>query len=110
MPSAVGSAGGKEAEMPDRVKLTEEQVAGRLGEIAGWELAEGELRREFEFADFVAAFGFMSSVALAAEKLDHHPNWSNVYNRVRVGLSTHDAGGVTDFDFALAARINEIAG
>ena len=95
--------------MPERVRLTEEQVRGRLGEVGGWEFAEGELRREFEFGDFVEAFGFMSSVALAAEKLDHHPNWSNVYNRVRVGLSTHDADGVTDFDFALAARIDQLA-
>lgn len=96
--------------MPERRRLSEEEAAGRLGEVPGWELAEGELRREFGFGDFAEAFGFMSSVALAAEKLDHHPNWSNAYSTVRIGLSTHDAGGVTDFDFALAARINEIAG
>jgi len=96
--------------MPERTRLSDEQAAGRLREVPGWELAEGELRREFGFGDFAEAFGFMSSVALAAEKLDHHPNWSNVYSTVRIGLSTHDAGGVTDFDFALAARINEIAG
>ena len=96
--------------MPERVKLADAQVEERLAEIPGWEFAEGELRREFGFGDFVEAFGFMSSVALLAEKLDHHPNWSNVYNTVRIGLNTHDAGGITDFDFALAARINEVAG
>lgn len=96
--------------MPERRKLSEAEIAERLGEIPGWSHADGALRRTFEFADFVAAFGFMSSVALAAEKLDHHPNWSNVYNTVEVALNTHDAGGVTDFDFALAARIGELAG
>ena len=96
--------------MPERVKLADAQVEERLAEVPGWEFAEGELRREFAFGDFVEAFGFMGSVALLAEKLDHHPNWSNVYNTVRIGLNTHDAGGITDFDFALAARINEVAG
>ncbi len=96
--------------MPERVKLADAQVEERLAEVPGWEFAEGELRREFAFDDFVEAFGFMGSVALLAEKLDHHPNWSNVYNTVRIGLNTHDAGGITDFDFALAARINEVAG
>ena len=95
--------------MPERSLLGDEAVAARLGEIPGWEFAEGELRREFSFGNFVEAFGFMSSVALLAEKLDHHPNWSNVYNTVRIGLNTHDAGGVTDFDFTLAGQINELA-
>jgi len=96
--------------MPDRIKLTDDQIAARLGEIAGWEYADNLLRRTFQFDDFVAAFGFMASVALAAEKLDHHPNWSNVYNTVEIGLNTHDAGGVTEFDLVLAARINELVG
>ena len=94
--------------MPERNLLGDDAVAARLGEIPGWEFAEGELRREFSFGNFVEAFGFMSSVALLAEKLDHHPNWSNVYSTVRIGLNTHDAGGVTDFDFTLAAQINEL--
>ena len=96
--------------MPDRSKLSEAEIEARLAEIPGWSHAEGSLRRSFQFGDFVAAFGFMSSVALAAEKLDHHPNWSNVYNTVEIALNTHDAGGVTDFDFVLAGRISEIAG
>lgn len=96
--------------MPERRKLNDSEISARMTEIPGWSHADGSLTREFQFDDFVSAFGFMSSVALLAEKLDHHPNWSNVYNRVEIALNTHDAGGVTDFDFVLAARINEIAG
>ena len=96
--------------MPDRRKLDDSEISGRLSEIAGWSYADGSLTRTFEFDNFVAAFGFMSSAALLAEKLDHHPNWSNVYNRVEIALNTHDAGGVTDFDFVLAGQINELSG
>jgi 4a-hydroxytetrahydrobiopterin dehydratase len=68
------------------------------------------IEREFRFADFRAAFAFMTRVALAAERADHHPEWSNVYNRVTVRLTTHDAGGLTDNDFALAAEADAAAG
>ena len=72
--------------------------------------ADNKLARTFEFADFVTAFGFMSSVAIVAEKMDHHPNWSNVYNRVVIELTTHDAGNtVTDNDRNLAAAIDKVA-
>ncbi|HAA11206.1 MAG TPA: 4a-hydroxytetrahydrobiopterin dehydratase [Cytophagales bacterium] len=75
-----------------------------------WQEADNKLSRTFEFADFVTAFGFMSSVAILAEKQDHHPNWSNVYNRVTIELTTHDAGNiVTDNDRNLAAAIDKIA-
>ena len=94
--------------MPDRRKLDDSEISARLSEIPGWSYTDGSLNRRFEFDDFVAAFGFMSSVALLAEKLDHHPNWSNVYRTVEIALNTHDAGGVTDFDFVLAQRINTI--
>ena len=67
------------------------------------------MRRIFQFADFRQAFGFMAEVALAAEKLDHHPEWSNVYNRVEIELTTHDAGGLTRRDAALSAIIDEAA-
>ena len=77
-------------------------------DLPGWELADGKLRREFVFQDFVTAFGFMSQVALVAEKMDHHPEWSNVYNRVVVELQTHDAGGLTDLDFELAAAAGAV--
>jgi len=96
--------------MPDRRKLSDSEISGRLSEIVGWSYEDGSLTRSFGFDSFVAAFGFMSSVALLAEKLDHHPNWSNVYNTVEIALNTHDAGGVTDFDFVLAGQINEVAG
>jgi len=75
----------------------------------GWELAAGKLHRDFEFSNFVEAFGFMTRVAIVAEKMDHHPEWSNVYNRVSVDLTTHDAGGITDLDFALAEEMQSIA-
>lgn len=76
---------------------------------SGWRLADDRLVRDFEFDDFVGAFGFMSQVALLAEVANHHPNWSNVYNRVHVALTTHDAGNtVTERDVALAERINAL--
>ena len=75
----------------------------------GWQLSEDMLCRDFEFDDFVAAFGFMSSVALIAESMGHHPNWSNVYNRVSISLTTHDAGNkVTEADEQLALAINRL--
>jgi 4a-hydroxytetrahydrobiopterin dehydratase len=74
-----------------------------------WTLAEGKLHKEFHFADFVEAFGFMAKVALVAESMDHHPEWFNVYKTVRVDLSTHDAGGITELDFALADRMERFA-
>lgn len=77
-------------------------------EESGWERQEGSLYREFRFANFVEAFSFMTSVALIAERMNHHPDWSNVYNVVRIRLSTHDAGGITDKDFALAAAISAL--
>ncbi len=77
----------------------------------GWSLIDNALKREFQFDNFVAAFGFMSQVAMLAEKADHHPSWHNVYNRVSIELTTHDAGNtVTDKDIALATAINLLAG
>ncbi|MEL6585934.1 MAG: 4a-hydroxytetrahydrobiopterin dehydratase [Pseudomonadota bacterium] len=72
----------------------------------GWTEENAGIERSFEFADFGAAWGFMSRVALLAEKIDHHPEWSNVYNKVHVRLTTHDAGGLTAKDTALAQAIN----
>lgn len=89
--------------------LPEADIEARLAELDGWTRAGNKLARNFEFADFNEAFGFMTRVALAAEKLDHHPEWSNVYNRVDVELTTHDAGGITELDFALAAIANAAA-
>ena len=80
--------------------------------LPSWSLVEGRdaIRRTFTFKDFNAAFGFMARVALAAERMDHHPEWSNVWNRVEVVLSTHAAGGLSERDVALAAAIDAIAG
>jgi len=72
----------------------------------GWELVDGRLHREFEFDDFAEAFGFMARVAVIAERLDHHPDWSNSWNRVVIDLTSHDAGGVTGRDVALARAID----
>ena len=91
-------------------RLEDHEIQTRLEELAGWEVRGGKLHREFEFADFVGAFRFISGVALVAERMDHHPEWSNVYNRVVIDLTTHDAGGLTDLDFELAAAANSLAG
>lgn len=82
--------------------LTEARIQEVLAEMPGWSLSAGRLRRECTFADFSEAWGFMNRVALLAEKMNHHPDWSNVYNRVVIELFTHDAGGITqrDIDFA----------
>lgn len=85
-------------------KLDDTQVQRALATLPGWTLEAGHLRREFEFTDFVEAWGFMSSMALVSEAMNHHPDWSNVYRRVVIELSTHDAGGVTDLDLEWARR------
>jgi len=77
--------------------------------VPGWEVVDGKLHRELRFKDFVDAFGFMTSLALRAEAKNHHPEWFNVYSRVVIDLSTHDAGGITALDFELAAAANELA-
>lgn len=86
------------------------EIEEKLANLEGWTLEDGKLHRTFRFANFVRAFGFMASVALVAEKMDHHPEWSNVYDRVEVDLTTHDAGGITELDFRLAAAMNAAAG
>ena len=89
-------------------KLSTQEIERRLGELDGWSVAGGKLHRGFAFDDFVAAFGFMARVALLAEAMDHHPEWSNVYNRVSISLSTHDAGGISRRDFELAAKVDAL--
>jgi len=85
------------------------EIESRVGRLEGWELDSGKLHRDFEFSSFVEAFGFMTRVAILAEKMDHHPEWSNVYNRVSVDLTTHDVGGLTELDFALAEEMQSIS-
>ena len=92
------------------MKLTPEELAAQLPSLTGWTHAEargGLITKEFQFADFVQAFGFMAQVALHAERMNHHPEWSNVYNRVQVRLTTHDAGGITALDLALARLMDQ---
>lgn len=93
-------------------KLSIDEIRSRVAKAEGWTLGAGgtQISKAFVFADFSEAFGFMTRVALAAEKADHHPEWANVYNRVDIVLTTHDAKGLTIRDFALAAAIEAAAG
>ena len=91
-------------------KLSDDAIHTGLNELEGWSLADEKLHREFRFRDFVTAFGFMASAAIEAEKLNHHPEWFNVYSKVVVHLTTHDAGGITELDFQLAKKMNQLAG
>lgn len=93
-------------------KLTPEEINSALSDLSGWQdaPADSAIHKVFKFKDFAGAWSFMSACALMAEKMDHHPDWSNVYNKVDVKLTTHDAGGVTDRDIRLARYMNEIAG
>jgi 4a-hydroxytetrahydrobiopterin dehydratase len=96
--------------MPAAKKLTEAEVQERLSEVKGWSLAGGKLHRAFECKDFVAAFGNMTRVALVAESMNHHPDWSNVWNKVVIDLNTHSVKGISNLDFELAGKISEIFG
>lgn len=91
--------------MPDAL-LTADEIQSAVDRLDGWELDDDRLRRTFEFGDFVEAFGFMTRVALVAEKLFHHPDWSNSWNRVEITITNHDAGGLTDRCVELAAKID----
>ena len=93
--------------MPE--KLSAEEVVSRLPGLNDWSLDDGKLRRDFKFDNFVEAMGFMTRAAIEAEKIDHHPEWFNVYNKVTVHLNTHSASGITDLDFQLAAKMDELA-
>lgn len=95
-----------------RTAMDREAAEAALKNLDGWSLAEDgrAITRSFTFKNFSEAFGFMTRAALAAEKLDHHPEWSNVYKKVDVTLSTHDAGGLTELDFELAIKMNQFAG
>ena len=97
--------------MVDRARLlSPAEVAEAVQALDGWEVAPAgdRIRATYQFPDFVRAFGFMTSVAILAEKLDHHPEWSNVYGKVVIVLTNHDAGGLTELDFHLASRINAV--
>jgi 4a-hydroxytetrahydrobiopterin dehydratase len=94
---------------PAPVRLHESEIAVALSKLPGWQSTSGKLHREYKFADFVAAFAFMSGAALVAQGMDHHPEWFNVWNKVRIDLATHDAGGITALDVKLAYSMEELA-
>ena len=90
-------------------KLTEEEISEGLNALDQWSLIGGKLHREYQFNDFIEAMGFMTRVALVAESMNHHPEWFNVYNRVKVDLTTHDVDGLSNYDLQLAARMDQLA-
>ena len=91
-------------------KLTADQLSAELAGLPEWTVQEGKLHREYRFADFVHAFGFMSTASMVIEKMNHHPEWFNVWNRVTVDLMTHDSQGITSKDVELAKALDTIAG
>ena len=90
-------------------KATEPEIQNTIAELGTWTVENGKLHREYQFRSFVQAFGFMTQVALLAERAAHHPEWFNVYNRVMVDLTTHEAGGITQKDLDLAREMEQIA-
>jgi 4a-hydroxytetrahydrobiopterin dehydratase len=90
-------------------KLSPQALETELQTLTGWTIENGKLHREFRFPSFVEAFGFMSSLALVSEAMGHHPEWFNVYNRVTIDLTTHDAGGITIKDIEWAKKANAVA-
>jgi len=90
-------------------KLSDEQIRKELSDIPGWNVMNGKLHKDFVFKDFIDAFGFMSRAAIHIEKMNHHPEWFNVYNKIKVDLVTHDAGGITQNDINLAKILDSLA-
>lgn len=90
-------------------KLTDSEIHAAIAKLPGWSLRDGKLHRDYAFPDFVHAFGFMATAAIAIEAMNHHPDWSNVWNKVTVDLVTHDSGGVTAKDIALAEKLESLA-
>lgn len=93
----------------DYRKLSEQEVQQEVVKLDGWKVVGGKVNKTFEFEDFVQAFGFMTRVAMEAEKMNHHPEWFNVYNRVRIDLVTHDVNGISNYDIKLAKTIDRVA-
>ena len=93
----------------ERRKLTAEEIEAALGELPGWSVADGKLLRNYAFGDFVKAFGFMASAALVIQQMDHHPEWFNVYARVKIELVTHDLKGISTRDVDLAKKLEQLA-
>ncbi len=98
------------AQVTGKEKMGEAEIEARLKDLQGWSVENGRLTRLFSFRNFEEAFTFMVRCALEIEKMNHHPEWSNVYRKVKVELTTHEAGGISSLDFELASRMNEILG
>jgi 4a-hydroxytetrahydrobiopterin dehydratase len=94
----------------DYQKLSEQEIEREVNKLQGWKVVSGKLNRTFEFESFVEAFGFMTKIAMEAEKMNHHPEWFNVYNKVKVDLVTHDVNGISNYDIKLAGIINHLYG
>ncbi len=92
-----------------RKKLSDVEIQKNLEKLNGWTIEDGKLHKEFKFDNFVAAFGFMTQLALIAESMNHHPEWFNVYNRVTIDMMTHDADGITELDVEFAEHANALA-
>ena len=92
-----------------RRKVTEEEVKAALADLPGWEVKDGKLHKSYKFGSFAEAMGWMVSVSIYADKLDHHPDWCNGYNKVHVDLMTHDLGALSTYDLDLAAKMEELA-
>ena len=90
------------------MRLTDEQIKTELSGLSGWSVVNGKLHKDFVFDDFIEAFGFMTRAAIHIEKMNHHPEWFNVYNKLSVDLVTHDAGGITQNDIVLARTLNSL--
>jgi len=90
-------------------KLSEGEIQAAVAGLEGWTVVSGKLHREYKFASFVEAFGFMASAALVAESMNHHPEWFNVYHTVKIDLTTHDAGGISENDVEMARRFEKLA-
>ena len=91
------------------MKLSSEQISEELKNLPGWSIKDEKLHKDFEFESFNQAFGFMTRAAMEIEKMNHHPEWFNVYNKITVDLMTHDAGGITENDIQLAKILNSLA-
>ena len=94
---------------PEPKRMNDAEISAAVAQLDGRQVVDGMLSREYEFSDFVEAIGFMMRVSIWAQTINHHPEWSNIYNLVRVGLRTHDVDGISDYDVRLAAKMNELA-
>lgn len=90
-------------------KLTADQVQSQLARLDGWHIQNNKLHKTFHFSTFIQAFGFMTQLALVAESMNHHPEWFNVYNKVAIDLTTHEVDGISELDFQLASKADDLA-